>query len=108
MRHFVVLILILLLHSSAFSKKDGEDRHSKYVSYRVQAGDTLSNIFRRLKLYPIWTTNGSIAQTVKLNSHQPSIVNDIDNLKEDSLLILPIKQGDTRYQYDEIGKTSPR
>ncbi len=74
-----------------------------YVSYRIQPGDTLSNIFRRLKVQPIWGVDGYIDKTDKINQKMGNTISKLDQITPQRIIQLPFKKNDSRLQLDTNG-----
>ena len=100
---FVYICITFLFIASAAHAQALTPFQDENAQYKVKVGDTLSNIFRRLKIYPIWTPNGSIEKTIKLNAHDPVLIKDRHKLEPDRVISLPIKNGDTRFKYNKNG-----
>lgn len=97
--YIFVIILGFFICPDFLLAENSASQKSQYVHYQVKPGDTLSNIFRRLHLEPIWGPESYIEKTIKLNRKNKTWNQQTNHLATQQVIQLPIVVGDPKYRY---------
>lgn len=102
---YVILLLFLAKVSSAneaVAVPTAASTVQTYSKYHTQPGITISNILRRLHLYPLWGEKGYVKKVLALNSSNMH-TGDLFKLKSGVDIYLPVVNNHPAYKYNKNG-----